>query len=270
MRRSFGEKMISSEDSFVEEVVEVKCCSEFSRWQLPKWVMQDREGMGSSMGSDGQLNQYKVGSCQALPQSDQFKQVKEKARKSDTEEAWRTTNPAQKGNVEISKSNTIVADGDVLKGGENKGKAVGTEQVEGCIENLCDVDLVVKHLLHPRVCRTAHSQDAVFHASFGKSHAEELQGEDAQFRAEGFLLSQAEENKPKEEQDLFVKEVAEKKCSSESSQRQQPRWIMWDREGISSSMRDGIRTGSMCKNTSLHLDGLRTVSGRLDQAMMGN
>ncbi|XP_042306521.1 zinc finger protein 25-like isoform X1 [Sceloporus undulatus] len=89
--------------------------------------------------------------------------------------------------------------------------------------------------------------------------------------AEGFLLSQAEEKKPKEEQDLFVKEMAEKeKCYFESSQRQRPKWITQNREGMSSTMsRDyeggRIRIGSKCTSTSLHPDGLRTPSGRLDQ-----
>ncbi|XP_042299812.1 neurotrophin receptor-interacting factor homolog [Sceloporus undulatus] len=84
--------------------------------------------------------------------------------------------------------------------------------------------------------------------------------------AEAFLLSQAEEEKQGEEQDFFVTEMAEKeKCPFESSQRQRLKWITQDREGMSSSMRGGIRTGSKCTRTSLHPDGLRTPSGRLDQ-----
>ncbi|XP_042310272.1 neurotrophin receptor-interacting factor homolog [Sceloporus undulatus] len=84
--------------------------------------------------------------------------------------------------------------------------------------------------------------------------------------AEGFLLSQAEEEKQGKEQDLFMKEMAEKeKGPFESGQRQQPKWITQYREEMSSSMRGGIRTGSKCTSTSLHPDGLRTPSGRLDQ-----
>ncbi|XP_042299881.1 zinc finger protein with KRAB and SCAN domains 4-like, partial [Sceloporus undulatus] len=88
--------------------------------------------------------------------------------------------------------------------------------------------------------------------------------------AEAFLLSQAEEKKLKQEQDLFAEEMAEvDKYSSESSQRQWPKWIMLDREGSSSSLSkgSGIRTGSMCTSTSLHPDGLRTASARLDQVI---
>ncbi|XP_042310068.1 zinc finger and SCAN domain-containing protein 2-like [Sceloporus undulatus] len=82
--------------------------------------------------------------------------------------------------------------------------------------------------------------------------------------AEAFLLSQAEEEKQGEEQDLFVEEMAEKeKCPFESSQRQRLKWITQDREGMSSSMRGRIGTGST--STSFHPDGLRTPSGRLEQ-----
>ncbi|XP_042300472.1 zinc finger protein 669-like [Sceloporus undulatus] len=65
---------------------------------------------------------------------------------------------------------------------------------------------------------------------------------------------------------MFMKVMAEKeKCPFESSPRQGPKWITQDREGMSSSMRSGRRTESMCTRTSLHPDGFRTASGRLAQ-----
>ncbi|XP_067321308.1 zinc finger protein 543-like [Anolis sagrei] len=72
--------------------------------------------------------------------------------------------------------------------------------------------------------------------------------------AEGFLLSQKENREQEEEQDLFLEKMAEmekEKCPSESSQRQQAKWITRDQEGKSSSMRMEIRTGPECESTFL-------------------
>ncbi|XP_008119358.1 zinc finger protein 25 isoform X1 [Anolis carolinensis] len=83
--------------------------------------------------------------------------------------------------------------------------------------------------------------------------------------AEGFLLSQAEKRQ-EEEQDLLLERIPEvDQCFSESSQSQQPRWMMWDREQRSPSMREGTRTGSTSVSASLPHEELRTASAGVHQ-----
>ncbi|XP_062829389.1 zinc finger protein with KRAB and SCAN domains 7 [Anolis carolinensis] len=83
--------------------------------------------------------------------------------------------------------------------------------------------------------------------------------------AEGFLLSQAEKRQ-EEEQDLFPERIPEvDQCFPESSQRQQPRWMVQDGEGKSPSMGEGTRTGSTSISASLPHDELRTASAKVHQ-----
>ncbi|XP_042311526.1 zinc finger protein with KRAB and SCAN domains 7-like [Sceloporus undulatus] len=82
--------------------------------------------------------------------------------------------------------------------------------------------------------------------------------------AEGFLLSQAEEKKPKEQQNLFVEKTAEVEQSPESKQVD-PKEIELYCDRVSPSEGKGIRTGPLCTRAFPHHDALRTPSEFLDQ-----
>ncbi|XP_042306506.1 zinc finger protein 883-like [Sceloporus undulatus] len=78
--------------------------------------------------------------------------------------------------------------------------------------------------------------------------------------AEGFLLSQAEDKRREKQQLLLVQDLFVEETDEVEAKRN-----MQEGNEVSISLGDGVMSGPVYINTSLHYDGLRTASERLDQ-----
>ncbi|XP_042311475.1 oocyte zinc finger protein XlCOF6-like [Sceloporus undulatus] len=78
--------------------------------------------------------------------------------------------------------------------------------------------------------------------------------------AEGFLLSQAEEKKQDEQQEMFPEEVPDV-----MEQGVQSMWMMQGRDTDTTTLGDGRLSGPRRTGSALHSDALRTASESLDQ-----